>query len=104
MSPIHHTRTYSMPARTPVELVFKSPTPAELIFCSDAEYHARTLSSPARATMPTRLVKSRPFAHVRDSIALRRERRARAPLDFASNHTTYGSSALVFSSRALTLT
>lgn len=66
MSPTRHTRTRSMPARTPVELVFRSDD----------------LPSPA----PTRLVKSRPFAHVRDSIDLRREHRARPPLYFVPGH------------------
>lgn len=80
MSPTRHARTRSMPApRPPTELSFgpPPPTPAELVFCSDAEYRARTLSSPA--PVPARLVKARPSVHAKDGVPLRRTRPA---LDF----------------------
>ncbi|KZV97360.1 hypothetical protein EXIGLDRAFT_378772 [Exidia glandulosa HHB12029] len=84
-----HARTGSMPARP------RAPTPAELIFCTDAEYTAhtnttreRTTSSPSPApATPTRLVKPRPFAGLKDSVALRREQRERPALGiYAGNY------------------
>ncbi|EJD36071.1 hypothetical protein AURDEDRAFT_117157 [Auricularia subglabra TFB-10046 SS5] len=66
-----HARNASVPVAMP------APRELDLLFCSDAEYRTQTLarsrttSSPAPTT-PTKLIKQRPFSHVKDSVALRK--------------------------------
>lgn len=63
-----HARNASVPVAMP------SPREIDLLFCTDAEYraHTRSRSRTTSSPTPTKLIKQRPFSHVKDSVALRK--------------------------------